>query len=171
MGEPSAIRAQRATSELRRSTVVVRAEGGDAGKDGKGADPWKPPSDWDNAWSAYKKNAPSLAQQKEQAEKLRQRLAQTSSSSSSGSNSSGVKTNPSSNSSSNPLSGLFGQMEQYVSRDPRSEYPLSEEVDPLKLTEKRVLNVWTDTRFTYAGFGVLAGLFVYMVVLVGPPPS
>eukprot|EP00246_Nothoceros_aenigmaticus_P016006 TRINITY_DN6996_c0_g1_i1.p1 TRINITY_DN6996_c0_g1~~TRINITY_DN6996_c0_g1_i1.p1 ORF type:complete len:152 (-),score=8.33 TRINITY_DN6996_c0_g1_i1:197-652(-) len=70
-------------------------------------------------------------------------------------------------------SNPFGiDMEKYVSRRPtRSDYPLSEEVDPLRKTERSALGVWTDPRFTYAGFGVLLGLFVYMVIIVGPPPS
>ncbi len=62
-------------------------------------------------------------------------------------------------------------MDQYVSRKPNhSKYPLSEEVDPLRRTERGTLNAWTDPKFTVAGFGVIVGLFLYMVVIVGPPP-
>lgn len=63
-------------------------------------------------------------------------------------------------------------MDKYVSRRPtRSDYPLSEEVDPLRKSERSALGVWTDPRFTYAGIGVIVGLFVYMVIIIGPPPS
>lgn len=69
-------------------------------------------------------------------------------------------------------SGLLSGMEQYVSRSPQmSNYPLSEEVDPLRRTEKVALDVWTHPKFTYAGFGVIMGLFVFMAVIVGPPPA
>ncbi|KAH7447885.1 hypothetical protein KP509_01G125500 [Ceratopteris richardii] len=62
-------------------------------------------------------------------------------------------------------------MEKYVTRQPQQKnYPLSEEVDPLKRTERATLTFWTDTKFTVAGFGVLIGLFIYMVVIVGAPP-
>ncbi|KAJ7533417.1 hypothetical protein O6H91_13G047900 [Diphasiastrum complanatum] len=63
-------------------------------------------------------------------------------------------------------------MEQYVSRKPtRSNYPLSEEVSSFKKIEKKALDPWTDLKFTYAGVGVIVGLFVYMVIIVGPPPT
>eukprot|EP00850_Spirogloea_muscicola_P010099 SM000058S18529 [mRNA] locus=s58:388138:389223:+ [translate_table: standard] len=62
-------------------------------------------------------------------------------------------------------------MEKYVSRSPQSnDYSSLEELDPYKRTEKSALKVWTDIKFTYAGFGVIFGLLVYMVVIVGPPP-
>lgn len=48
---------------------------------------------------------------------------------------------------------------------------MSEEVDAVKRTERAALDAWTDTRFTYAGFGAVALLFVYMAVIVGPPPA
>lgn len=62
-------------------------------------------------------------------------------------------------------------MEKYVNRKPtHSKFPLSEEIDPLRKTERAALDVWTDPKFTLAGVGVVVGLFVYMVVIVGPPP-
>lgn len=76
----------------------------------------------------------------------------------------------------NPFKSLLSMfninMEQYVNRRPtHSRFPLSEEVDPTRKTERRALDAWTDPKFTYAGVGVVVGLFVYMVVVVGPPPS
>lgn len=62
-------------------------------------------------------------------------------------------------------------MEQYVSRQPKhSNYPLSEEVDPLKKAERSLLGAWTSMKFTYALVMVIVGLVVYMVIIVGPPP-
>ncbi|KAG0615955.1 hypothetical protein M758_5G079300 [Ceratodon purpureus] len=71
------------------------------------------------------------------------------------------------------LFSLFNlDMEQYVNRRPtHSNFPLSEETDPMRKTERQALNAWTDSKFTLAGLGVVVGLFVYMVVVVGPPPS
>ncbi|CAI5462837.1 unnamed protein product [Closterium sp. Yama58-4] len=145
--------------------VAVRAQGGgnEGRNEGSGQDAWKPPSDWDNAWAAYKKAGASPSQRLRQ-----QQQQQPSSVSSSGARASSAPSPPSPP----PMGGLFAHMEQYVSRQPqRADYPLSEEVDPLKVTEKRVLRVWTDQRFTYAGFGVIVGLFVYMVAIVGPPSA
>ncbi|KAI5075575.1 hypothetical protein GOP47_0009651 [Adiantum capillus-veneris] len=69
-----------------------------------------------------------------------------------------------------PFWSIF-DMEKYVTRGPQpSNYPLSEEVDPLKRTERATLRFWTDSKFTMAGFGVIMGLFIYMVVIVGAPP-
>lgn len=63
-------------------------------------------------------------------------------------------------------------MEQYVSRRPEhSNYPLSEEVDPMRKSEKSALGFWTTPQFTYVMAGVIVGLFIYMVIIVGPPPS
>lgn len=62
-------------------------------------------------------------------------------------------------------------MDKYVTRAPQNrEYPLSEETDPFKRTERATLRFWTDPKFTLAGFGVIVGLFIYMVVIVGAPP-
>lgn len=69
-----------------------------------------------------------------------------------------------------PFLSMF-DMEKYVTRRPqRSNYPLSEEIDPLKRTERSTLGFWTDSKFTMAGFGIILGLFIYMVVIVGAPP-
>lgn len=68
--------------------------------------------------------------------------------------------------------GPFQFMEKYVSRSPQqSNFPMAEELDPFRRTEKTALNFWTNPKFTYAGFGVIFALFLYMVVIVGPPPS
>lgn len=68
-----------------------------------------------------------------------------------------------------PFLSMF-DMDKYVTRGPqRSDYPLSEEIDPLKVTERSALGFWTDSKFTMAGFGVIMGLFIYMVVIVGAP--
>ncbi|KAJ0978194.1 hypothetical protein J5N97_005071 [Dioscorea zingiberensis] len=60
---------------------------------------------------------------------------------------------------------LFSQFnpEKYVSRNPRrSEYPLSEEVDPIKRTERSNLMLWTSPQFTLAGaIVVVSMLLVY----------
>lgn len=70
--------------------------------------------------------------------------------------------------------GLFSfmdNMEQYVTRSPgKSDFPMAEEVNPFKRTEKRALDVWTSPQFTFAGMGVLVALFVYVGIVVGPPP-
>lgn len=72
----------------------------------------------------------------------------------------------------NLLKSLNIDMEQYVNRRPtHSNFPLSEETDPMRKTERKALDAWTDPKFTLAGVGVVVGLFVYMVVIVGPPPS
>lgn len=68
----------------------------------------------------------------------------------------------------NPLQ----KMESYVSRSPQmSDFPMMEEVDSFRRTEKSVLNLWSGQNFTVAGFIILFGLFVYMAVIVGPPPT
>jgi hypothetical protein len=62
-------------------------------------------------------------------------------------------------------------MEQYVSRRPtHSKYPESEEIDPMKKTERGLLGAWTSEKFTYAMAIVLLGLAVYMIIIIGPPP-
>lgn len=71
------------------------------------------------------------------------------------------------------IQSLFNlDMEKYVNRRPtHSRFPLSEETDPMRKTERAALDFWTDPKFTLAGVGVVVGLFVYMVVIVGPPPA
>eukprot|EP00249_Psilotum_nudum_P030620 c43413_g1_i1 orf=47-586(+) len=62
--------------------------------------------------------------------------------------------------------------DKFVTRTPRyPNYPISEEVDPFKRIERSTLRFWTDTKFTIAGFGVIVALFIYMVIIVGAPPS
>jgi hypothetical protein len=70
-----------------------------------------------------------------------------------------------------PFLSMF-DAEQYVSRSPRNGtgYPSSEEIDPVKRTERSTLDFWTDPRFTMAGFGIIFSLFIYMVVIIGAPP-
>jgi len=61
-------------------------------------------------------------------------------------------------------------MEQYVTRSPlKSDYPLSEEVDSLRRNERLALSAWTSEWFTFAGFGAVALLFVFMAVVVRAP--
>lgn len=132
------------------------------------SDEWRPPSDWDKAWKAHKKvpSPSSLG------------ISKANSGRGSPASGGGASSNLGSRSKSRGGSGggstfsPFAHMEQYVSRSPsRSDYPLAEEVDSVKRTERQALAAWTDTRFTYAGFGMVALLFVYMAVIVGPPPS
>jgi hypothetical protein len=57
-------------------------------------------------------------------------------------------------------------MEKYVSRDPRpSDYPLSEEVDPLRKSERWALGFWTNSKFTVVGLGVVVGLLIFYITL------
>jgi hypothetical protein len=142
--------------------AVLRVRSSDLKDLKPSGDEWKPPSDWDNAWKAYKKLSESNSSTPTSSTLMKSTIS--SSNSGSGSNS------PSS--SSGRKKGLFSNMEQYVSRSPsQADYPLSEEIDPLKRSERQLLSAWTNPRFTYAGFGVVAILFVYMAVIVGPPPS
>ncbi|KGN58925.1 uncharacterized protein LOC101211971 [Cucumis sativus] len=55
---------------------------------------------------------------------------------------------------------------KYVSWNPRrSEYPLSEEVDPIKRTERSNLMLWTSPRFTLAGaIVIITFLLVYTIL-------
>ncbi|KAM4078163.1 hypothetical protein ACB094_09G016400 [Castanea mollissima] len=63
---------------------------------------------------------------------------------------------------------LFSQFspDKYVSWNPtRSNYPLSEEVDPIKKAERSNLMLWTSPRFTLAGAIVIVTvLLVYTIV-------
>jgi len=57
-------------------------------------------------------------------------------------------------------------MEKYVSRDPRpSDYPLSEEVDPIRRSERSVLGFWTNSKFTLVGLGIVVGLLIFYTTL------
>ena len=67
---------------------------------------------------------------------------------------------------------ILGFMDDYVSRSPPQPPKFGGgETDPLRKTENQALDIWTNPKFTYAGIGVLVSLFVYMVVIIGPPPS
>ncbi|KAF3442080.1 hypothetical protein FNV43_RR15996 [Rhamnella rubrinervis] len=63
---------------------------------------------------------------------------------------------------------LFSQFSpnKYVSWNPRrSNYPLSEEVDPIKRTERSNLMLWTSPRFTLAGAIVLVTFLLVYTIL------
>ncbi|KAJ3682800.1 hypothetical protein LUZ60_013027 [Juncus effusus] len=58
---------------------------------------------------------------------------------------------------------LFSQFnpDKYVSWNPRrSEYPLSEETDPIKRTERSNLELWTSPRFTLVGAILIVSLLL-----------
>ncbi|XP_011627396.1 uncharacterized protein LOC105421514 [Amborella trichopoda] len=56
--------------------------------------------------------------------------------------------------------------EKYVSRNPsRSEYPLLEEVDPIKRSERANLRAWTSTTFTLGGAVVLVSVLLLYTIL------
>ncbi|CAA6656860.1 unnamed protein product [Spirodela intermedia] len=68
---------------------------------------------------------------------------------------------------------LFSQfdVDKYVTWNPRrSEYPLSEEVDPIKKTERSNLGLWTSPRFTLVGAIILVS-FLLIYTLLAPPPK
>lgn len=72
----------------------------------------------------------------------------------------------------NGNNNILGFMDDYVSRTPpQSPKFRGGDTDPLRRTENLALDFWTNPKFTYAGIGVLVSLFVYMVVIIGPPPS
>lgn len=55
---------------------------------------------------------------------------------------------------------------KYVSWNPRrSDYPLSEEVDPIKRTERSNLMLWTSPRFTLAGAIVIVTFLLIYTIL------
>uniref|UniRef100_A0A5B7BHN3 Uncharacterized protein n=1 Tax=Davidia involucrata TaxID=16924 RepID=A0A5B7BHN3_DAVIN len=57
--------------------------------------------------------------------------------------------------------------DKYVSWNPkRSNYPLSEEVDPIKRTERSNLMLWTSPRFTLAGAIVIVTFLLVYTILV-----
>lgn len=63
---------------------------------------------------------------------------------------------------------LFSQFspDKYVTWNPRrSDYPLSEEVDPIKRTEKSNLMLWTSPRFTLAGAIVIVTFLLVYTIL------
>ncbi|KAF5741636.1 hypothetical protein HS088_TW10G00640 [Tripterygium wilfordii] len=63
---------------------------------------------------------------------------------------------------------LFSQFSpnKYVSWNPkRSNYPLSEEIDPIKKTERSNLMLWTSPRFTLAGAIVLVTFLLVYTIL------
>ncbi|KAF6134872.1 hypothetical protein GIB67_002273 [Kingdonia uniflora] len=63
---------------------------------------------------------------------------------------------------------LFSQFNpnKYVSWNPRrSNYPLSEEVDPIKRAEKSNLMLWTSPKFTIAGAIVVVSLLLIYTLL------
>lgn len=65
--------------------------------------------------------------------------------------------------------GFFSQFSpnKYVTWDPRpSDYPLSEEVDPIKRTERSNLMLWTSPRFTLALAIVIVTFLLLYTILV-----
>ena len=59
--------------------------------------------------------------------------------------------------------------DKYVTWNPRrSEYPLSEEVDPIKRTERSNLQLWTSPQFTLVG-AIIIVLTLLIYTLVVPP--
>ncbi|KAK4755295.1 hypothetical protein SAY87_009052 [Trapa incisa] len=95
-------------------------DGNGGGSDTKGDDM---STDWDKAWSNFKKR--------------------------------GKKT-------------LFSEFspDKYVSWNPRrSNYPLSEEVDPIKRTERSNLMLWTSTGFTLVGAIILVTFLLIYTIL------
>ncbi|XP_051127291.1 uncharacterized protein LOC127248800 [Andrographis paniculata] len=66
--------------------------------------------------------------------------------------------------------GLFSDFSpnKYVSWNPRrSEFPLSEEVDPIKRTERSNLMLWTSPKFTLFG-AIIIVVFLLVYVLSVP---
>ncbi|KAL3327856.1 hypothetical protein AABB24_035495 [Solanum stoloniferum] len=70
----------------------------------------------------------------------------------------------------NIFSNIFSQFSpnKYVTWNPkRSEYPLSEEVDPIKRAEKSNLMLWTSPQFTLVGAIVIVTfLLVYSILAI-----
>ncbi|KAL3536321.1 hypothetical protein ACH5RR_004782 [Cinchona calisaya] len=62
---------------------------------------------------------------------------------------------------------LFSQFsDKYVSWNPRrSDYPLSEEIDPIKRTEKSNLMLWTSRTFTLGGAIVIVTFLLIYTIL------
>ena len=62
-------------------------------------------------------------------------------------------------------------VDKYVTWNPRrSEYPLSEEVDPIRKTERSNLNVWTSPQFTLFGAIIIVS-FLLLYTILAPPPK
>ncbi|KAG0503145.1 hypothetical protein HPP92_003217 [Vanilla planifolia] len=60
------------------------------------------------------------------------------------------------------------KLDKYVSWNPRrSEYPLSEELDPIKRAERSNLSPWTSPRFTLIG-AIVVVLFLLIYTLQFP---
>ena len=56
--------------------------------------------------------------------------------------------------------------DKYVNWNPRdSDYPLSEEVDPIKRTERLNLMLWTSPKFTLAGAIVMVSMLLIYTLL------
>lgn len=67
--------------------------------------------------------------------------------------------------------GPFSQFNpnKYVSWNPRrSEYPMSEETDPIKRTERSNLMLWTSPKFTLAGAIVVVSMLLLYTIIVPP---
>ncbi|ESQ45138.1 hypothetical protein EUTSA_v10010814mg [Eutrema salsugineum] len=63
---------------------------------------------------------------------------------------------------------LFSQfnVDKYVTwNPPRSEFPLSEEVDPIKRTERSNLMLWTSPTFTLIGAIVIVSFLLLYTIL------
>ncbi|KAF3331691.1 hypothetical protein FCM35_KLT03097 [Carex littledalei] len=108
-----------------RITIRPRCSRSDQGPpdDGKNNKGDRSSTDWDKAWSKYRKQSKK---------------------------------------------SLFQQfnMDKYVSWNPRrSEYPLSEEIDPIKRTERTNLELWTSPRFTLGGAIVIVSLLIVYTLL------
>ncbi|CAH9099036.1 unnamed protein product [Cuscuta epithymum] len=60
----------------------------------------------------------------------------------------------------------ISQFNKYVTWNPRrSNYPLSEEIDPIKRTEKLNLNLWTSSQFTLAvTILIVTFLLIYTII-------
>lgn len=55
---------------------------------------------------------------------------------------------------------------KYVSWNPRrSDYPLTEEVDPIKRTERSNLMLWTSPKFTLGGAIILVSMLLIYTLL------
>ncbi|KAM3217419.1 putative protein isoform X2 [Capsicum chacoense] len=70
----------------------------------------------------------------------------------------------------NIFSNIFSQFSpnKYVTWNPkRSDYPLSEEVDPIKRAEKSNLMLWTSPQFTLVGAIIIVTfLLVYSILAI-----
>ncbi|KAJ8754218.1 hypothetical protein K2173_002118 [Erythroxylum novogranatense] len=66
--------------------------------------------------------------------------------------------------------GILSQFSpnKYVTWNPRnSNFPLSEEVDPIKRTERSNLSVWTSSQFTLVG-AIIIVLFLLLYTILAP---